>query len=183
MRKWKDWDNPVFSLTQNIQNEKTMQPSNAEHYENVTMTRLNRVHMYPRCLLFNSCDSELQLQAKKYFEVIKDYACMHHHHSTCDYEKPLSERLQNHPLINTTITKELFIQSLAHLPPTSPRDFLNLQSRINFKTLYLVQGGYYSELPKWYLADMKDIIFLSYKLQHAGQFYYPKSSFYCSFKF
>jgi hypothetical protein len=121
--------------------------------------------MYPRCLLYACCTPELFSASASVPEKLYE-----------DINIPLNERMTNHPLANIIITREVLEQGLASLKPTPQNAYESLRQRQDFRVLYLSQGdGDRSNLPLWYLKNMKDLLYLSFRDVEAD-LYYPRSN-------
>ena len=124
--------------------------------------------MYPRCLLYACCSLELlSASALSSSEPGMLYE---------DINIPLNKRMTGHPLAKIIITREILVQGLASLKPTPQSAYETLRQRQDFRVLYLSQGdGDRSNLPPWYLKNMKDLLYLSFRDVEAD-LYYPKSN-------
>lgn len=164
------YSNPIFTNVSSID-------------KNIVFTSKNRCVFYPRCLLFNCCDTVLRGHISNYFNSIASPENRHikHHflNSNCDRDNSsIVDRLSMIPLSGVkVITQQVVEEGLAALPPTHPHAYKELESCCHFRVLYLVQGDNRANLPSIY-SEMKDMIFLNYRFNDIGpSLYYPGSSF------
>lgn len=117
--------------------------SNENHYYKAILTDRNRCLLYPRCVLFGCCTSELTEHVELYFA---HESSLHHFlcsfRKTCNFTIPFATRASKVFAYVAThnVTSELLASWLSILPPTSPKDYYELRSRKEFKILYMTQG-------------------------------------------
>ena len=128
----------------------------------LAFTSLNRCQLFPRCLLFQCCDKELEKHVYEYFDLKRERSRKSFHGRNFS-APPMKNRMAQHSWLNLTLNKEEIASTILNLPPTSPKMYSELSFRSVIKILYLVQGDNRENIPPWYLA-MDDMIFLSYKL-------------------
>ena len=129
--------------------------------------------IYPRCLLYSCCSAGLLATMQASFAARASVA---RDSRDTSLSAPLAARMQGHPLEGLTLTKDSLAQGLAALPPTSPSTLTALRTRREFRVLYLAQGDdHRATLPRWYLRNMKDLLYLSFRNVTADLFF-PKSN-------
>ncbi len=129
--------------------------------------------IYPRCLLYSCCSAGLLAATQASFEARVFVARDSRETSLF---APLAVRMQRHPLQGVTLTKDSLAQGLASLLPTPPSALLALRTRREFRVLYLAQGDdHRASLPQWYLRNMKDLLYLSFR-NVTADFFFPKSN-------
>lgn len=136
----------------------------------IVTTSAGVCHFFPRCLLYSCCSAGLLAATQSSFTA-RDVPAR-----GTSPNAPLPARMQGHPLSGVTITKTSLEQGLASLLPTSPIAFSALRTRREFRVLYLAQGDEHrASLPQWYLRNMKDLLYLSFR-NVTADFFFPDSN-------
>lgn len=137
----------------------------------IVLTSAGVCHFYPRCLLYSCCSAALLAATQSSFAARASAA------PRASLSAPLAARMRGHPLVGLTITKESLARGLAALTPTPPSAFAALRTRREFRVLYLAQGDdHRAALPQWYLRNMKDLLYLSFR-NVTADFLFPDSNF------
>ena len=153
--------------------------------EVVAFSMNNRCMLYPRCLLFNCCNSTLLGAVDKYLSETTS-ACTTGKVSNCDncgIDSPISHRLKSLPISNITITHKMVSDGIANFPPTSIEEYKRLRRRSKnqlsseFKVLYLNQGPAKSKL-EICASQMTDMIFLNFLTPTDGKLTISKPHFF-----
>ena len=141
----------------------------------MTVTNMNRCLLYPRCLLFSCCSSNLQEKVDQFFQSSNNSLPILMPNEL-KIDRSFDDVMAMHPLIAVTITQEMLYEGLRKLPPTSPQEYERLANRSQFKVINLVQGDLIENLGAFY-HSLKPMIFLSFKKQKQGTLFFPNSYF------
>lgn len=142
--------------------------------EEIAFSMHNRCMLYPRCLLFNCCNSTLLQSVEKYYSDVS--SCSNGKFSKCEscgVDSPIAHRLKSLSISNVTITHKMVSDGIANFPPTSIEEYKRLRRRSKhqqpseFKVLYLNQGPAKSKLETC-TSQITDMIFLNFLTPNDG---------------